>query len=56
MFVQPLVFALKGILMENRKKNPIDNNSFFNVFTTLGIIWPKFCPKITPMLVSNEVC
>ena len=59
-FVEPLLFALKGIPHVNMKKNPIDNAHFFTFFTTLGLIWPKFPPKTTPtlifLLVSNEIC
>ena len=29
-------------------KKRIDNACFFTFFTTLGLIWPKFCPKTTP--------
>ena len=31
-------------------KKPIDSAFFFTFFTTLGVIWSKFCPKITPTL------
>ena len=30
-------------------KRLIGNASFFTFFTTLDLIWPKFCPKITPI-------
>ena len=33
-------------------EKPIDNGSFFNFFTTLDLIWPKFWPKITPILLG----
>ena len=51
MFVKPLFFALKGIPNVKYEKKAIDNNHFFTFFTTLGLIWPKFCPKTTPTLI-----
>ena len=42
------------------KKTIVNNACFFTFFTTLKLIWPKFCPKTTPtlifFLVSNEIC
>ena len=51
MFVQLLLLALKGIPNIKYEKKKIDNTHFFTFFTTLHIIWPKFCPKITPTLI-----
>ena len=51
MFVKPLLFALKGIPNVKYEKKAIDNNHFFTFFTTLGLIWPKFCPKARPTLI-----
>ena len=51
MFVKPLFFALKGIPHVKYEKKAIDNAHFFTFFTTLGLIWPKFCPKTTPTLI-----
>ena len=51
MFVQLLLLALKGIPNIKYEKKTIDNTHFFTFFTTLHIIWPKFCPKITPTLI-----
>ena len=51
MFVKPLFFALKGIPNVKYEKKAIDNNHFFTFFTTLGLIWPKFCHKATPILI-----
>ena len=39
----------------------MDNAYFFTFFTTLDLIWQKFCPKTTPGLilfglVSSELC
>ena len=33
------------------KKKLTDNACFFTFFTTLGLIWPKFCPKTTTTLI-----
>ena len=51
MFAKPLFFALKGIPNVKYEKKAIDNNHFFAFFTTLGLIWPKFCPKATSTLI-----
>ena len=32
-------------------KKLIENACFFTFFTTLDLIWPKFCPKATPTLI-----
>ena len=51
MFVKPVLFALKGIPHVKYEKKTIDNAHFFTFFTTLGLIWPKFCRKTTPTLI-----
>ena len=51
MFVQSLLFALKGIPYVKYEKKTIDNGRFFTFFTTLDLIWHKFCPKTTPTLI-----
>ena len=32
-------------------KKTIDNACFFTFFTTLDLIWPKFCHKDTPIFI-----
>ena len=52
MFVQPLLFALKGIPhLKYEEKKTIDNAHFFTFYTTLGLNWPKFYPNTTPTLI-----
>ena len=50
MFLQPLLFALKGIPQVKYEKTNY-NICFFTFFTTLDQIWPKFFPKTTPTLI-----
>ena len=38
-------------LLQKIWKKPNDITCFFTFFTTLDIIWPKFCPKTTPNLI-----
>ena len=44
-------FCFKRYSPNKKWKKPIDNACFFTFFTTLGITWPKFCPKTTPTLI-----
>ena len=50
MSVQPLFFALKGIPHVKYEKKLLTMPISLLYFTTLGLIWPKFCPKTTPTL------
>ena len=50
LYIQPLPFASKYILHVKFEKKLIDNACFFTFFTTLGLIWPRFCPKDTATL------
>ena len=51
MFVQPLLFALKGTPHVKYEKNLLIVTVPLLFFTTLGLIRPKFCPKTTPTLI-----
>ena len=59
MVLQPVLFALKGIPRVKYEKKPNGNACFFTFFITLDLIWPKFSPMTTPilifLLVSNEI-
>ena len=50
-FVQPLVFALKGIPHVKYEKNVLLMPVSLLFFTKLGLIWPKFWSKTTPTLI-----
>ena len=50
-FEQALLFTLKGIPHVKYEKNLLIMPFSFTFFTTLGLIWPKFCPKTTPALI-----
>ena len=58
-------FALKSIPhvkyeKKKQKKKRFGNASFLTFFTTLDLLWPRFCPKTSLtlifLLVSNEIC
>ena len=51
MSVKPLFFALNGISRVKYEKKLSIMPISCRVFTTLGLIWPKFCPKTTPTLI-----
>ena len=51
MFLQPQLFALKDIPHVKYEKKLNDNACFFTIFTTLGIILPRFYPKTTSTLI-----
>ena len=46
MVLQPLLFTLEAILQVKYEENLMMPVSLF-FFTTLDLIWPKFCSKIT---------
>ena len=50
MFEKPPIFAFEGIPHVKYEKN-IYNAHFLTFFTTLGLIWLKFCPKSTATLI-----
>ena len=50
MFVELLLFPLKGIPHVKYEKKRMDNAHFFTFFTRLDLIWPKFCAKTTQNL------
>ena len=50
MFVQPLLLALKCTPCAKYEKNLLIMPISLLFFTTLDLIWPKFCPKTTPIL------
>ena len=51
MFVQQLLLALKFIPHGKYEKNLLI--MLVSFFTTLGLAWPKFCPKTIPTLVFS---
>ena len=50
MVLQPLLIALKGILQVKYEIKTNDDACFITFFTTLDLVWPKFCPNTTPTL------
>ena len=51
MVLQPLLLALKGNHQVKYEKKLMILPVALLSFTTLGIIWPTFCPKTTPDLI-----
>ena len=50
--LQPLLFVLKGIPQVKYEKKPNDIACFFTFFTTLHMIWPKFCSNMAVQMAQ----